>query len=325
MLRKTTNQTSPPQRLVHVRNLTFQYDEATSPTLCAIDLDIHAGERIVLIGANGAGKSTLLRVLSGTHLSRTWDAFDVLGNTHPADQFNGLAYLGGVWRRKYTCFSTMCPFQMDIRAGDMMLQWQMDNQARRDSLVRILGINLDWRMHRLSDGQRKKVRIMLKLLRPWKLCIIDEFFVELDILSRKRLMDYLITECNTRNAAVIYATHIFDQMDEWATHIAFVRADHTISPINPLANIPAYQALCHGPTRKHCPMYHFALTRLAIIHPTHHANTTPEQIPKRKYNPYDSGYEAGRSKEMHKEHAYGPGLSDAKARQLDATHKPLPF
>merc|ERR1711924_252096 len=47
----------------------------------------------------------------------------------------------------------------------------------------VLGINLDWRMHECSDGQRKKVRIMLKLLRPFKLCVIDEFAADLDIFT----------------------------------------------------------------------------------------------------------------------------------------------
>ena len=40
-------------------------------------------------------------------------------------------------------------------------------------------------MHECSDGQRKKVRIMLKLLRPFQLCVIDEFAADLDIFSRK--------------------------------------------------------------------------------------------------------------------------------------------
>lgn len=306
------NKNQQSNRLVHVRNLIFQYDEAPTPVLCGVDFDIHVGERIVLVGANGAGKSTLLRVLSGTHLSRTWDAFDVLGNTHPSDQFNGLAYLGGVWRRKLTNFSGMSAFRMDVRAGDMMQKWQEENRVRRDILVGVLGINLDWRMHRVSDGQRKKVRIMLKLLRPWKLCIVDEFAVELDILARKRLMDHLASECRVRGAAVVYATHIFDQMDEWATHIAFVRSDSTVSTVEALANVSEYQALCRGATRVHCPMYRFVLSRLSV---GSYMQTESEKTPARKYKPYDSGYESGRSKEMQKEHNYGPGLSDAEARR----------
>ena len=37
-------------------------------------------------------------------------------------------------------------------------RWQEENLERRDELVRVMGINLDWRMNECSDGQRKKVR-----------------------------------------------------------------------------------------------------------------------------------------------------------------------
>ena len=113
-----------------------------------------------------------------------------------------------------------------------MKAWQDEFVERRDMLVRVLGINLEWRMNRVSDGQRKKVRTMLKLLRPFKLAVIDEFVVELDIFARKRFMDYLARECDERGAAVVYATHIFDQADDWSTHIMFVNADRSLSPVN---------------------------------------------------------------------------------------------
>merc|ERR1719261_1149642 len=193
----------------------------------------------------------------------TFDEFDVNGESKTQDQYNGMAYLGGVWRRKKTGFEGMEPYSMDIAARDMMRQWQTDFLERRDELVRVLGINLDWRMHRVSDGQRKKVRIMLKLLRPFRLCLVDEFAVELDILARKRLMDYLGAECEVRGAAVVYATHIFDQMDEWATHIAFMRPDRSLGPVRALSLVAEYQALRSGPRRAHCPMYAYVLNWMA--------------------------------------------------------------
>ena len=41
---------------------------------------------------------------------------------------------------------------------------------------------------------------MLKLLRPFRLCVIDEFAADLDIFSRKRFFDYLSDECEARGA-----------------------------------------------------------------------------------------------------------------------------
>ena len=48
---------------IQVRNLDFSYGPVQ--VLFGIDLDVHRGETVALLGTNGAGKSTLLRVISG--------------------------------------------------------------------------------------------------------------------------------------------------------------------------------------------------------------------------------------------------------------------
>ena len=230
----------PTKPVVTIKNLNFAYD-AGKPNIKNTDCVLPPNSKVILVGANGAGKSTLLRVLSGgIFMNLTHDEFDVNGSPRVQDQNNGVAYLGGVWKRRRTGFEGICPYTMDIAARDMMAKWQEDNKERRDELVRVMGINLDWRMHECSDGQRKKVRIMIKLLRPFKLCLIDEFAADLDIFSRKRLFDYFSDQCARFGASVVYATHIFDQADDWASHIAFMQLDKTLSPIHELRTYAPY-------------------------------------------------------------------------------------
>merc|ERR1711871_1138866 len=204
------------------------------------------------------GKSTLMRILTGQiFMNIEADEFDVCGNDKPHDQHNGVAYLGGLWKRRRTGFDGICPYTMDIAARDMMAQWQEEHKERRDELVRVMGINPDWRLNECSDGQRKKVRIMIKLLRPFKLCLIDEFAADLDIFSRKRLFDYFSDQCARFGASVVYATHIFDQADDWASHIAFMQLDKTLSPIHDLKTYAPYQEILArtGARRAMCPMH----------------------------------------------------------------------
>ena len=146
----------------------------------------------------------------------------------------------------------------------MFVKWQTENAERRDELVKVLGIDLNWRMNECSDGQRKKVQIMIKLLKPFKVCIIDEFAADLDILSRSHFFEYLSKECAERGASVVYATHIFDQADSWASHIAFMQLDRVLSPLYRLDELPRYKEVLArgGEERAMCPMYVLVMEEL---------------------------------------------------------------
>jgi CCR4-NOT complex subunit CAF16 len=60
------------------------------------------------------------------------------------------------------------------------------------------------------------------LLKPFKVLLLDEITVDLDVLARANLLTYLKKECEERGATIIYATHIFDGLDDWPTHIVYI-------------------------------------------------------------------------------------------------------
>jgi len=57
------SQATEPIPLVSLENLTLTYDGFELPALADINLDIHAGDRVAIVGRSGSGKSSLLRVL----------------------------------------------------------------------------------------------------------------------------------------------------------------------------------------------------------------------------------------------------------------------
>lgn len=90
---------------------------------------------------------------------------------------------------------------------------------RRDELVKILDIDLAWRMHAVSDGERRRVQLAMGLLRPWTILLLDEITVDLDLLSRSNFLAFLKHEAETRPCTIVYATHILDNLATWPTHL----------------------------------------------------------------------------------------------------------
>ena len=211
-------------KLVEINNLFFNYQEKNviKNVLKNINLDIEENEKIILIGENGAGKSTLLKLIAGIHIVKDFKHFSVLNEKIPQDLCNGLAYLGNRWERTIS-FCGNTPYIADIAVKDMMKNWQNDYLERRDELVNVLKIDLNWRMHTVSDGQRKKVQIMLALLKPFKLLVIDEFLNDLDVIVRNNFFNYLNKECAERKASIIYATHIFDNLKNNMNKVLFIK------------------------------------------------------------------------------------------------------
>lgn len=115
-----------------------------------------------------------------------------------------------------------CPLQADIPVHGMMKKLQEEFPERREALLKLLRIDPEWRMHLVSDGQRRRVQIFIGLLRPFKILLLDEVTVSLDVIVRQDLLRWLKMESETRNATILYATHIFDGLDDWPTHLHYL-------------------------------------------------------------------------------------------------------
>jgi CCR4-NOT complex subunit CAF16 len=108
-------------------------------------------------------------------------------------------------------------------------------------------------MHQISDGERRRVQIVQGLMAPWDILLLDEVgphslsisevcsmterifpylqvTVDLDVLVRQNLLEFLKAECAERNATVLYATHIFDGLDGFPTHVAHIQLGTTTQP-----------------------------------------------------------------------------------------------
>ena len=209
---------------VIVKNLTFAFP--TSDTIVEdLSLELPKGSRAILCGANGAGKTTLLQILGGKYMVAQ-DTVRLLGRPAFHDlqlvSSGDVSFLGPTWRRDIAFAGKNVALQGDISAGKMIFGVDGVDPDRRDRLIRLLDINLNWRLNKVSDGQRRRVQIAMGLLKPYKVLLLDEITVDMDVVGRLDLLRFFEEECAERGATIIYATHIFDGMEKWATHIAYL-------------------------------------------------------------------------------------------------------
>merc|ERR1719181_1307409 len=93
--------------------------------------------------------------------------------------------------------------------------------SRVQELIDIMQINLSWRINAISDGQRRRVQLLECLAEQKQVYVLDEITTDLDLFAREGLLDFLRRETEEKGATIFYATHIFDALADWATHVLF--------------------------------------------------------------------------------------------------------
>lgn len=212
-----------PDLAIEVKNLTYVFKNKRRG-LDNINLEVPWGSTNLLVGPNGAGKSTLLKILAGKTLIKQgslrlggFDPFEFLSarNSHHNSDINSyISYLGTEWANN-SVVKRDIPVKLLISSigGEIY-------KDRRDELIQLMDLDPDWSMSSISDGERRRVQLVMGLLKPWKLLLLDEVTVDLDVIVRQNLLNFLKRECRERNCCVVYATHIFDGLGkEWCDRV----------------------------------------------------------------------------------------------------------
>lgn len=232
---------------IELNNLNFVYSGADGlplpgckPLFKGLNWNVQRGNRVLLIGANGAGKTTVLKIIAGKHMVEKGSVL-VQGQApfHATDLTSSgkLSYIGGTWQRDVAFAGYNVPLQGDISAQKMIDGIRGVSEERKARLKHVLDIDPEWRMHTVSEGQRRRVQLCIGLLKEFDVLLLDEVTVDLDVLVRADLMRFLKEETESRECTIIYATHIFDGLESWPTHLAFF-ANGEIDICKPAAEFP---------------------------------------------------------------------------------------
>lgn len=180
--------------VVRVRGLTRRF--TLKGVLNGVDLDIHKGEFVALLGRSGCGKSTLLRAIARLD-------HEAIGEGE-----------------------IQAPERVSVAFQDArLLPWKrvLDNvvlgldgiEARARGKAALAEVGLEGREaswpYELSGGEQQRVALARSLCREPELLLADEPFGALDALTRIRMHELLQRVVANHQPAVLLVTHDVDE------------------------------------------------------------------------------------------------------------------
>ncbi|MET0742459.1 MAG: ABC transporter ATP-binding protein [Microvirga sp.] len=182
----------------------FSLDGARVTALDPTDLDVRRGEFISIIGPSGCGKSTLLRSLAGLETA-SGGTIDVADGS--AGQRVGFVFQEPVLLPWLTALENV-RFPLDT-AGIA----RPDAESRAAALLTLVGLSgFEAALPRaLSGGMRQRVSIARALSYDPALLLMDEPFGALDLITRDRLNDELLSIWSQTGKTVLFVTHSVEE------------------------------------------------------------------------------------------------------------------
>ena len=185
-----------------------------------LNLCVHRGDRLALVGANGSGKTTLLRLLHGLLPCQGRREVHGAGSAAPP-------VVAMLFQRPFL-------LSLSVRANMMLSLWlrkvpRAERAARCAQALQRVGLTgLERRSAQaLSGGQQQR----LALARAWALrpdlLLLDEPTASLDP-SAKREVERLIAEIAEEGTTVVMSTHNLGQAKRLSTRVAYLEAGRLV-------------------------------------------------------------------------------------------------
>ncbi|WP_367868072.1 ABC transporter ATP-binding protein [Pedobacter sp. WC2423] len=204
--------------LLNTSGLTIGYQAGKGKTkviAAALDLELHAGQLVCLLGPNGCGKSTLLRTISGLqHPLKGEIILDgaALHQLKPAQVAKkiSLVLTDNVRAGNLDVYSLISLGRYPY-SGWLGILTEQDKQIIGQAIKATdTGAFAGRKMDSLSDGECQKVMLARAIAQDTPLIILDEPTAHLDLPSRIQLMRLLHQLAKETNKAILLSTHELD-------------------------------------------------------------------------------------------------------------------
>lgn len=203
--------------VLKTENLAIGYTSKKNTTVISsnVNIELHKGELISLVGANGIGKSTLLRTL--TNVQPKLDGSIVINAKELATYSNlELAKVLSLVLTESLSSKNLTVFELVALGRQPYTNW-IGNFSKKDikkinnALEQINIESLrDKKCFELSDGQLQKVMIARALAQDTDLIILDEPTTHLDMYHKAYILKLLQKLAKETNKTILFSSHEID-------------------------------------------------------------------------------------------------------------------
>lgn len=217
------------EAILQMRKITKSF--SANKVLRGIDLEAYRGEVLALIGANGAGKSTMMNILCGIYQE---DSGEILIDgtkvkfKNPTEAIDhGIAFV----QQEMALMPTMTIVDNLFLNNFQVKRGLIDYKSSKKKCVEVLkklGCNYspDTLVKNLGAGDRQLVQISRALLSNPQIIIFDEATSSLTLPEKERLFQ-VIEQLRKENVAIIYITHMMDEIFSICQRVMVLRGGIT--------------------------------------------------------------------------------------------------
>ncbi|KEQ21755.1 ABC transporter ATP-binding protein [Paenibacillus tyrfis] len=214
-LHKTYDYYTKEAGLRHSLKNLFSRKTLTKEAVKSISFEIASGECVGFIGPNGAGKTTTLKMLSGI-LHPTGGEASVFGHTpwERKNEFKRIFSLVMGQKNQLwvdlpaieSIYLNKCIYQIPDNAYERMLA-ELSEMLDAKHLLQV-------QVRRLSLGERMKMELIAALIHSPKLLFLDEPTIGLDLISQKKIREFLTYYNEQFNATLILTSHYMKDIED---------------------------------------------------------------------------------------------------------------
>jgi len=236
--------------MITLKDITMTFAQGTpdeNKALKNINLDIHQGDFITIIGSNGAGKSTLYNVIAGTHTPTTGHIYLTQNDAKRRDitkdkEYKRARYIGRIFQNPLLGTAGKMTLEDNMmicnKKGYKGFKISLNNSMRDyfRSQLEVLNMGLENRLHdnvnQFSGGQRQALTLLMAVMSKPDLLLLDEHTAALDPENAALIMQLTRKFAKDYNLTVMMITHNMQHALDYGTRLLMMDSGEIILDIN---------------------------------------------------------------------------------------------